>query len=290
MKKSIVNSEDNSLRSTSLRPEVLLAAALVTLCPPVLGSAAFGQTREGRQLVTAELLTDAANTEKPFTVGIRFAIQPDWYLYWKNPGDAGLPIEVKWELPDGWNAGEVRLPVPSKFVHDDITAFGYKDEVVLLATITPGSSKGPIKANLDWLVCQESCLRGGTSVSLDVSNQSSEGRSKANVLLTCFGARLPGTQKESGVLFQETSVSRNGQQWTVNVKLRGAGAAAVKDFYPDIIEGILPDFKSIVVDRDKLIMTFTLQDESVRALSLRGILVTKDSAYEFEIPIQLSSK
>jgi len=290
MKKSIANNISHYLPSTSMKQGLLFVVVLMNLCPIVSENTLFGQTREGQQLVVAELLSDAVNTEKPFTVGIRFVIQPDWYLYWRNPGDAGLPIEVKWELPAGWKAEELRLPIPSKFVHDDITAFGYKNDVVLLATITPGSSKGPVKASVDWLVCRESCLRGETSVSLDVSNQPSDHRSNAAAVLARFRSRLPGTQKESGVLFQETRLSNNDRQWTINVQFNGAKAGEVRDFYPDIIEGIFPDFKSIVVDQGRLAMTFTLQDEGLRALSLRGLLVTTNSAYEIEIPIQLSSK
>ena len=37
---------------------------------------------------------------------------PGWHGYWQNPGDAGLPMDVKWQLPKGFAAGPLRYPVP----------------------------------------------------------------------------------------------------------------------------------------------------------------------------------
>lgn len=253
---------------------------------------AFGQEREGRRLVTAELISDALSTERSFTVGIRFTLEPEWYLYWKNPGDAGLPIEVHWELPAGWTAEELQLPIPSKFVHDDVTAFGYKKEVILLATInpTPEPAKGPVKARLDWLVCRESCLRGGTSVSLEVSRQPPESRAKASSFLKESRSRLPGTQKESGVLFQEARLVSDGEQWTFAVRFENGVADEVEDFYPELTDGIFVDFQSISVRDKELRFTFARQAETIQPRAFRGLLVTKEFAYEVEIPTSFSSK
>ncbi len=287
-KRNIVNSAEN--KNYAGTPILLSALAVLFLFEGE--GIALGQAREGRQLVTAELMSDAANTEGPFTVGIRFTLEPDWYLYWKNPGDAGLPIDVQWELPAGWAAGDVQLPIPSKFVHDDVTAFGYKKEVILLATITPtpGSTRSLVKARLDWLVCRESCLRGGRSVSLDISQQSPESRAKASSLLKESRSRLPGTQKESGVLFQEARLVRDGEQWTIAVRFENGMSDEVEDYYPELTDGIFVDFKSIAVRGKELKFTFTRQDETIQSRVFRGLLVTKEFAYEVEIPAQFSSK
>src|SRR5215213_599701 len=37
-----------------------------------------------------------------------------WHGYWVNPGDAGLPMEVRWQLPNGFAAGPLRYPVPTR--------------------------------------------------------------------------------------------------------------------------------------------------------------------------------
>ena len=47
-------------------------------------------------------------------LGARFKILPHWHLYWKNPGDSGAPTLIRWHLPPGWRAGEIRWPVPRR--------------------------------------------------------------------------------------------------------------------------------------------------------------------------------
>ena len=39
---------------------------------------------------------------------------PGWHTYWKFPGDAGIPTELKWKLPPGWKVGEIQWPIPLK--------------------------------------------------------------------------------------------------------------------------------------------------------------------------------
>ena len=39
-------------------------------------------------------------------LGLEITHQPHWHTYWKNSGDSGLPTELAWTLPTGWNAGE----------------------------------------------------------------------------------------------------------------------------------------------------------------------------------------
>lgn len=86
----------------------------------------LAQKVKGVEIVKAELMSDAEDYSKPFTVGIKFTIEPDWYLYRKNPGDSGLPIDVTWVLPRGWTAEEPLHLVPQKFAHDNVVSYGYK--------------------------------------------------------------------------------------------------------------------------------------------------------------------
>jgi len=39
---------------------------------------------------------------------------PGWHGYWLNPGDAGLPMDVQWQLPPGFSAGPLRYPVQTR--------------------------------------------------------------------------------------------------------------------------------------------------------------------------------
>jgi hypothetical protein len=149
----------------------------------LLLSAATLLASRGDELVHAQLLADTSAIQpgKPFRLGVLLKIDPGWHIYWKNPGDSGLPTRIKLDLPPGFTAGDVQYPIPQKLnLPGDIVNYAYEDEVMLLVPVTPPrdlSVAQPVKlsANVKWLVCAEVCLpgTGESSVTLPVSATSS---------------------------------------------------------------------------------------------------------------------
>lgn len=129
-----------------------------------------------KDLVKAELTVDVATAKPgvPFTLGVRLTIKPAWHVYWKNPGDSGAPTRVKWNLPAGFTAGDLQFPIPKRIeLPGDEVNFGYEDEVMLLATITPPADLPPgkaidLSADVSWLVCEKVCIPGKATVKLSL--------------------------------------------------------------------------------------------------------------------------
>ena len=48
------------------------------------------------QQARVELLSDrsAIVPGEAFTLAVRIELDPDWHLYWRNPGASGLPLEL----------------------------------------------------------------------------------------------------------------------------------------------------------------------------------------------------
>src|SRR4051794_17678390 len=141
---------------------MLVLAIAVGLGALSLPREAGAQTYEGRELVQAELIADTASVApgRPFTVGLLLRMAPHWHTYWKFPGDAGIPTEIKWQLPPGWKAGEIQWPIPLKLVEPgDIQIYGYHDEVLLMQEITPPATidgaNVDLVAEASWLVCEK---------------------------------------------------------------------------------------------------------------------------------------
>jgi thiol:disulfide interchange protein DsbD len=148
-----------------------LSASVFVVATAAAFAATQAVTPPGRH-VTASLLaaTDAVQPGKPLTVGVRLQMQPGWHTYWRNPGDTGLPTRVRWTLPPGFEAGEIRWPRPSRFATGPVVSYGYEHEVVLPVEIrVPASLAGrdvKLQARVDWLECQEACLPGKAELSL----------------------------------------------------------------------------------------------------------------------------
>lgn len=112
----------------------------------------------------AELIAEAAwlTPGQPFWVGLRLKLEKGWHTYWRNPGDAGLPIAITWDLPEGFTAGEIQWPYPERIADPPLVSYGYHGETLLLVQVMPpATSPGTaieLQAKASWLVCREECL------------------------------------------------------------------------------------------------------------------------------------
>jgi DsbC/DsbD-like thiol-disulfide interchange protein/cytochrome c biogenesis protein CcdA len=105
-------------------------------------------------------------------LALHMRTNPGWHGYWLNPGDAGLPMDVKWRLPKGFAAGPLRYPVPSKLTVAGIMNYVYeRDYAVLVRLKVPVDARGtvPIRAEAHWLACTDKiCVPEQGELSLDL--------------------------------------------------------------------------------------------------------------------------
>jgi DsbC/DsbD-like thiol-disulfide interchange protein len=152
-----------------------LTFALFLTLMPVFSMA---QLLDGKPLVTPSLHIGTTDFSQTFTIAVRFQIAPEWHLYWKNPGDAGLAPKAQWTLPEGFSVSDFQFPTPHKIATESAVDYGYDRELVLLATITPPkpptrnftSKDFTLKADLTWLVCRESCIPGDATLELNTAS------------------------------------------------------------------------------------------------------------------------
>ena len=97
---------------------------------------------------------------------------PGWHGYWLNPGDAGLPMEVEWQLPAGWKVERLRYPVPHRLLVAGIVNYVYEADYAVLTRIVPptdASGMQRISARMRWLACTDKvCVPEKGAVSVDV--------------------------------------------------------------------------------------------------------------------------
>lgn len=144
-----------------------LMAGMLALSGLCVTAAAQGTPK----LVAAELLNDYKPGATSFLVGVHLQIQPEWHIYWKHPGDAGLATRVAWTLPEGFAVSGLMWPVPVRFQQEDIEAIGYEEDVVLLARVTPPAgwnTPATIGADVRWLACETNCVPGKAQVQMQI--------------------------------------------------------------------------------------------------------------------------
>lgn len=155
-------------------------------------------TPKTSDLVKGQLFADTESimTGRTFRLGVRLEMSPNWHVYWKHPGETGLPTTVVLTLPQGFVAGEVQYPIPRRFVQPgDIEGFGYSDEVVMLIDVTPPERISDrivsIEAAVSYLVCEKICLPGKMTLQIELP-VSNDGAASINVeLFAEWKARVP---------------------------------------------------------------------------------------------------
>ncbi|MCL6249644.1 thioredoxin family protein [Altererythrobacter sp. KTW20L] len=145
----------------------VLALLIAALAQP----AAAQQLRENN--IAADLVAEGAPVAgETLTVALHFRPKDGWHGYWSNPGDAGLGMQLDWDLPEGWQAGEPQYPVPHKLTLAGLMNHVFKgDYAVLVPIVVPAGavvdSRRPITLDAEWLACTDQiCVPEGAQLTL----------------------------------------------------------------------------------------------------------------------------
>ena len=158
--------------------------------------------------IRAELLAHAPQglgPGRPLLLGLQLRHASGWHTYWKNPGDSGLPTELQWTLPAGWQAGPIQWPLPQRIQIGDLANYGYAGEVLLPVAMTvgaqsPGTSEVDVKLHASWLVCRQECIPQEGDFTLRLPLRSSyAARGAAFSAALAAVPRTPGTKERVAV-------------------------------------------------------------------------------------------
>ncbi len=95
---------------------------------------------------------------------VPFNIEEEWHIYWENPGDAGIPSSIEFDLPKGVELISTEWPAPAILKYSIFANFIFESRVTVRYSFLIGRDyKGGnflIKGNGKWLVCKEKCIPG----------------------------------------------------------------------------------------------------------------------------------
>ena len=165
-------------------PGMAAPLALSVVLAASAGSGLLAQTGPAPLLATrqdttprseARLVSDVASIRpgEPFTVGLHLTLDDGWRTPWKNAGDVGNGLIATWSLPSGFSADSFAYPVPERISNPPVASYGYHDEVVILAAITPpaGLQAGRsvrLGLSADFVVCGHTCIPAHAERSLEL--------------------------------------------------------------------------------------------------------------------------
>ena len=265
-------------------------AALLTLC---FSAGVGAQTGNDKVQVATMAGVSAVQPGKPFWLAFKFTIDPEWHIYWKNPGDSGIATQVKLTLPDGFSAEGLQFPIPKVLKVGDEVNYVYQDEVTLLMKITPTKdlkTGGTIKitGKTSWLVCKENCEPGGSPVSIELPV--ADAATAANEeLFKEWTAKLPVKNDADDVASSTVNDSLTDGNGNGTVKITWKKAPTDIQFIPGSMKtGGIAEIKAATADNASVI-TFNITNKK-DTLPITGLVIfTKADGTKTGLEISIPS-
>ena len=195
---------------------ILPASHALSASGPWQGSDVF-QAR----LITA---TDHIGAQDTLNAGLEVKLKEGWKIYWRSPGDAGLPPELDFSSSSAVKSHHIDFPAPYRFSILGFDSYGYKNHVIFPTTITlnPINRDTVIAATLTGLVCDDVCIPIDETLTLNLpydADQTAAPSQEARDIAR-YAALVPRPSTSRGVQVSQIAIaddrllisfSQNGQ-------------------------------------------------------------------------------
>jgi DsbC/DsbD-like thiol-disulfide interchange protein/cytochrome c biogenesis protein CcdA len=153
----------------------------------------------GPNNIAVELVaeSDAPAAGQAVTLAFSFTPQPGWHGYWLNPGDAGAPARVEWQLPAGVQAEPLRFPVPQTLLISGLMNYVFEGPHAVLTrlTVPQGLAAGtrlPIRARIDYLACTDKiCVPQRADLALELAVGDGDASAQRRAQFDAWRGALP---------------------------------------------------------------------------------------------------
>ena len=198
-------------------------------------------------------------------LGLEFRLAPNWKIYWRTPGEAGLPPTINMLADGDPLESRIKWPVPKRFNTFGFDNYGYENIVILPLDVSGFAASGPLQLSgqIDALVCADICvpLSGAVKMSMPAGPASPSVDARAIAQAAALVPRQGGNASlVPGHLWQAADA----------LYMRFAAPVAVDDIFIEGIEGVA--FKRPQLDGADAIIA--IEAPSVPDLAGREITAT----------------
>lgn len=129
-------------------------------------------------------------------VGLRIDMADGWKTYWRAPGDAGIPPQIRWAGSHNINSAAFHWPVPEVFFEGGTRSIGYSDSVTIPMEVFPKTAEDQmhLSGTLDIGVCDEICV----PVSLTFDHALPQSKKRDPAIVAALVNR-PSTAEQAGI-------------------------------------------------------------------------------------------
>ncbi len=260
-----------SCRRRSGRRTTAWFSSLLTALLLLLATAFPAQALESaaavskRATVTLVTDTDSIAPGTPFRAALRFRLAEGWHTYWKNPGDAGVPPELTFDIP----VGPIDWPAPNRVAEGTVMTYAYTGTLLLPVAIQGANGPLTLHAHANWLVCEKICVPEEGDFTLTLA----AGTPGPNAQTPLFADHDRSVPRPSP---WEARIAPDG---TLSVRGAEPGAVQTAWFIPDVPGRILDDApQTLSQSRDGFALTLKRAPDYKATEALSGVLSVTDRA------------
>ncbi len=219
--------------------------------------------------------------------GVEILLEPGWYTYWRNPGEAGVPPIFDFSGSTNVAKVDVLYPAPTRYDDGFSVSLVYHDEALFPLVVTPERLGEPVmlRVSLSFGVCKNVCIPTQASAAVTLPPDAARD-ALAEARLNSFLRRVPGAA-EPEHLAVETVVAED-DALLIDVRMPDS---SYSDLFADPPVGWYLGQPSLVsradgVSRYRLSLAGKPQDAEVRGQVFRFVAVAGGDAVSQEIEIQ----
>ncbi len=146
------------------------------------------EINENYKFVNFELLFGKKSESNPSEIllGIKVNLLPKWKIYWRNPGDAGLPPEINFNNANNIKSAKLLYPNPKRFDFFGIETFGYEKKVIFPLEIILEQQEQVMSGllELNAQVCSDICVPVTHKFNLNELNLDNESKMQLEEIIT----------------------------------------------------------------------------------------------------------
>ena len=246
--------------------------------------------------VSVRLLSavDVVGDNKSVPMGLHFKLKPGWKIYWRSPGDAGLPPRISWKNSKNVASARIEWPAPLRFSVLGLETLGYKKEVVLpLKVVLREKGASVLTLKLDYLVCEEVCIPYSSKLSLALPGGTEKPSSAAN-LLARYQATVPVRDARHGISLNGAMFQKVEKGIQVMLVADAKAPFVAPDVFMEGPEGSYFGRPEVILSEDKKRAWLTLKAGGVNPSGfekqgLVATLVDENRSIEASVPVDFES-
>ena len=177
---------------------------------------------------------------KPLKAGVEFKLEKGWKMYWRSPGDAGIPLSLN--SGDSVNVEQVELqwPAPTRYVEGwGLEVWGYKEKVVLPLVVKRKDATQPaqLKLKLNYSACSDICVPFEDTLELMIPVESKPDAQLA-ARIDAFEKRVPKASGAHAMRIERAEIAEEKKdKGVLEVLLLGSGVTNAAEVFVEGPQG-----------------------------------------------------